>query len=295
MTAIPFTKMVGTGNDFVVVDARRLRRSSLKKAWPKISVRVCDRRRGVGADGLLVLEPSRAAHVRMRIFNPDGSEAQMCGNGARCVALYLQGRARKGSVTIETGSGIVSGTVHGQQVAMRMTDPTELRLDRPVTVDRTRRRIGFINTGVPHAVVPVTRLDEIDVERLGRALRHHRAFSPRGANIDFIQPDARRNDYLRVRTYERGVEAETLACGTGVAASAVVQTLWQHGRGGASTALGNGTRRHEAKVETRSGDVLTVSFAVQGRGRSVRVTDLVLEGEASFVFRGKIQWPLRRN
>ena len=176
---------------------------------------------------------------------------------------------------------------------MRMTNPTELRLDRPVTVDRARRRIGFINTGVPHAVVPVTRLDEVDVERLGRALRHHRAFSPRGANVDFIQPDARRNGYLRVRTYERGVEAETLACGTGVAASAVVQMLWQHRRGEASAASGNGTRRHTVKVETRGGDVLTVSFAVKGRGRSLRVTDLVLEGEASFVCRGEIDWPLR--
>ena len=222
----------------------------------------------------------------------------MCGNGARCVTLYLrngargEGRgARGGPVRIETKAGILSARVRGARVAMRMTDPTELQLARSLTVDRGRHRIGFINTGVPHAVVPVTRLDAVDVERLGRALRRHRAFSPRGANIDFIQPSARRTGSLRVRTYERGVEAETLACGTGVAASAVVHTLWRHHR-----ARGHGApRRHEVKVETRSGDVLTVSFAVEGRGHSARVTDLVLEGGASLVFRGEINWPRRRH
>ena len=293
MTMIPFAKMVGTGNDFIVVDGRRRQLARLANAWPVVSRAVCDRRTGIGADGLLVLAPSRAAHIRMRVFNPDGSEAQMCGNGARCVALYLSADAKsRGQVTIQTKAGVLSAKIRGHRVAMRMTDPTELQLDRPLTVDRGQRRIGFINTGVPHAVVPVTRLDEVDVERLGRALRRHRAFSPRGANVDFIQPDARRKGYLRVRTYERGVEAETLAYGTGVAASAVVQTLWQHQRGREN---GGSRRRHGVKVETRSGDVLDVSFAVEGRGRSVRVTDLVLEGEASLVFRGEIHWPISKS
>ena len=286
MTRIPFAKMVGTGNDFVVVDARRRALARLANAWPAISRAACDRRTGIGADGLLVLEPSRVAQIRMRVFNPDGSEAEMCGNGARCVARYLGG-----SVTIQTKAGVLSARVRGARVAMRMTDPTELQLSRSLTVGRGRHRVGFINTGVPHAVVPVTRLDAMDVERVGRGLRRHRAFSPRGANIDFIQPDARRKGALRVRTYERGVEAETLACGTGVAASAVVQTLWQHHR-----ERGNGVlRRHAVKVKTRSGDVLTVSFAVEGRGHSIRVTELVLEGGASLVFRGEINWPRRRH
>ena len=295
MTTIPFAKMVGTGNDFVVVDARRPGVASLKRAWPAVSRAVCDRRAGIGADGLLVLEPSHAADIRMRVFNPDGSEAEMCGNGARCVALYVRNGARgtghgaRGRpVTIETKAGVLSATVRGTRVAMRMTDPTGLTLDYPSAAGSGRRRVGFINTGVPHAVVPVARLNAIDVEHLGRALRHHRAFSPGGANVDFIQPDPRRNNYLRVRTYERGVEAETPACGTGVAASAVVQTLWRHGH-----AAGNGKlRRHTVNVETRSGDVLAVSFSAQGCGRDLRVTDLVLEGEAALVFRGDITWPL---
>ena len=277
---ISFTKMVGTGNDFIVIDARHPRLASLASAWPAVSRMVCDRRTGIGADGLLILEPSRVARIRMRVFNPDGTEARMCGNGARCVALYLQRGSGRRFVTVETKAGVVSGAVHGRRVAMRMTDPTQVQLDRPLTPGRGRHRIGFINTGVPHAVVPVTRLDAVDVEGLGRALRRHHAFSPAGANVDFIQPDARRKDYLRVRTYERGVEGETLACGTGVAASAILQTLWLHQRG-----------RQKMAVETRSKDVLTVSFTIEGNGRSPRVTELVLEGEASLVFRGEINWP----
>ena len=296
MMRIPFAKMVGTGNDFVVVDARHRPLVRLAKAWPLVSRAACNRRTGIGADGLLVLEPSRVAQIRMRVFNPDGSEADMCGNGARCVALYLrngargEGRGARGRpVTIETKAGVLSGAVRGHRVAMRMMDPTGLKLNHPLKADRGRRRIGFINTGVPHAVVPVERLDDVDVERLGRVLRYHRSFLPGGANVDFIQPDPHRKQYLRVRTYERGVEGETLACGTGVAASAILQTLWQERRGRGNGAL----RRREAKVETRSGDVLAVSFAVTGHGRDVRVTDLVLEGGASLVFRGEISWPLR--
>ena len=289
---IPFAKMVGTGNDFVVVDARRRRVAQLAKAWPVLSRAACNRRTGIGADGLLVLEPSRGAEIRMRVFNPDGSEADMCGNGARCVARYLRaGAGTERPVTIETKAGVLSATVRGHRVATRMTDPIGLELTHSLKGDRGRRRIGFINTGVPHAVVPVQRLDDVDVERLGRVLRYHRSFLPGGANVDFIQPDPRRKNYLRVRTYERGVEGETPACGTGVAASAILQTLWQDRRG-----RGNGTpRRRKAKVETRSGDVLAVSFAVKGHGRDVRVTDLVLEGDAALVFRGEIVWPLRRN
>lgn len=292
---IPFTKMVGAGNDFLLVDARRLGLSRLP--WRRVSQTLCDRRRGVGADGLLVLERSRSADVRMRVFNPDGSEAEMCGNGARCVALYLRETGDRGQetgdrklrrarrVTIETEAGVLSGRVRGEWVAMRMTDPTNLTLGLAVPVSGRRLRLGCVNTGVPHAVVRVSALDRVDVLGLGRALRCHRRFAPCGTNVDFIQP-AGRAGRLRIRTYERGVEGETLACGTGVAASAIIHTLSRPGR------VNGQARRHRVDVETRSGDHLAVSFhVVPTPGGPPRVSDVTLEGTARYVFEGTARWP----
>ena len=250
--AIPFAKMVGTGNDFIVVDTRTHPRPALQRRWGSVARALCDRRTGIGADGLLVLEPSRSADVRMRVFNPDGSEAEMCGNGARCVAQYVQ-RARRGrqsSVTIDTAAGLLDATVHRDRVAVRMTDPTALRLDLELDVKRRRIRLGAVNTGVPHAVVPVAALDEVDVSGLGRALRHHRAFGPQGTNVNFIQTDADHPDRLRIRTYERGVEEETLACGTGVTASALIHALSHGPRSGSHGAATIGVA---AECRTRWG------------------------------------------
>ena len=295
MTAqIPFTKMVGTGNDFIVVDARRRPLSALKSHWPSISQAVCDRHEGIGADGVLVLEPSASADVKMRVFNPDGSEAQMCGNGARCVALYLRqvtsGKWKAGRnkpVRIESKAGVLTATVTDGRVAMRMTDPTDLRPDLSLETEGRRIRAEFINTGVPHLVVPVADLEAVDVLGLGRALRSHRVFAPQGTNVNFIQPDGARSGRLRIRTYERGVEEETLACGTGIAASAIIHGL--------SRPSGNGQgRRVRLEVMPRSGDVLTVAFTAASDGKKVRVTDVMLEGPAVRVFDGAVSWPLSR-
>ena len=288
MIRIPFAKMVGTGNDFIVVDTIRHPRPSLRVQWRSISRAVCDRHTGIGADGLLVLEPSRRADVRMRVFNPDGSEAQMCGNGARCVARYLHTSVtRKHPITLETMAGVLSATVRGRQVAIQMTDPTGVRLGLPMTVEGRTLRLSCVDTGVPHAVVPVRQLEAVDVARTGRALRYHRAFAPRGANVNFIQPDPSRPGRIRIRTYERGVEEETLACGTGVAASAIVYALSPAGR-----SHRNGHSRCHVEVQTRSGDLLRVSFAAQGRGMP-RIRNLVLEGPADHVCDGVFPWPLR--
>lgn len=296
MTRIPFTKMVGTGNDFIVVEARRHRLTALKRQWPAISRALCDRHAGIGADGLLVLEPSRRADVKMRVFNPDGSEAEMCGNGARCVAQYIaQGAGGRGHgargepVTIETMAGVLSANVRANRVAMRMPDPTELQPNLAIGVNGRKLRMGFVNTGVPHAVVATERLEGIDVNSLGRQLRFHRAFSPRGSNVNFVQPAGRTNR-LRVRTYERGVEHETLACGTGVVASAVIHVLRhdpQRQRDGRD-------RQHRVQVITRSRDVLTVTFTVHGEGNRWRVRDVVLEGPTTRIFEGVVGDPQRR-
>ncbi len=324
-TQVPFTKMVGTGNDFLVIDARTPRLRPLRGRWRAMSRTLCDRQRGVGADGLLVLERSRRATVRMRVFNPDGSEAEMCGNGARCVALYeatsprtklpiAGGLARRnvslrrtvlapdcevqcgvgasdqrpatqqnGSVTIETGAGVLSAQTHRGRVALRMTDPSEILLDGSLTIGGRRLAYGFVNTGVPHVVIATTSLERVDVMRLGRAIRSHRQFAPRGTNVNFIHAHARRPWSLQVRTYERGVEGETLACGTGITASAIVHALHRGAR----------SRRCQVEVTPRSGDRLTVSFDVRQAGSRLRVTQVVLEGPATRVFNGTVGWPIR--
>ena len=246
----------------------------------------------------------------------------MCGNGARCVARYVHDRRRparrhqRGSrdVSIQTAGGLLGAIVRGDRVRMRLPDPAELHVGREVTVEGRRVRAATINTGVPHAVVRVSALDQLDVDRLGRALRHHWAFGPRGTNVNFIQGRITEPRRLRVRTYERGVEQETLACGTGVAASAVVHALTSGMSRGPHRAAGNGVpRAYSVDVETRSGDRMTVSFRVvpacrapaclavlgagrrgAGRpsGRGVRVTDLVLEGAARRICKGTVVWPL---
>jgi len=242
---------------------------------------------GRDSDGLLVLEPVHAADVKMRIFNPDGSEAEMCGNGARCAGLYLKdgSRQRRGAVTIATQAGKVTATVSGNRVAIRMPDPRGLRVDLRVRVDHRPWQLTYIDTGVPHVVAVVDRLDRVDVERVGRQLRFHRAFHPRGTNVDFVEVDSGMPSQLRIRTYERGVEAETLACGTGVVAAAVIQAL-RPGR----KAIGTAQR---IEVETKSGERLTVRLAVRVAGKTRRVTDVFLEGAVRWVCRGVFPWPLK--
>ncbi len=295
MSVIRFTKMVGTGNDFAIVDVRHQRLMPRRGQWSAISRALCDRHRGVGADGLLVLEPSTRADIKMRIVNADGSEAEMCGNGARCVAVLLAGAdARRRLVTIETMAGVLSATVSGDRVALHMTDPTDLKLGRSLSIGRHRFQAGCVNTGVPHLVVPVAGLEQIDVPQLGRALRFHRQFAPHGTNVNFVQADATRSNRLRIRTYERGVEAETLACGTGVTAAALLHVLNRAPHRGSSHAHVNGQAQHyRVEVTTRSQDVLSVSFRVTWNGSTPRMTDVVLEGPARRVFDGTISWPMK--
>ena len=323
---VPFTKMVGTGNDFIVVDTRRERLASRAVRWGAFSRACCDRRSGIGADGVLVLEPSKTSTVKMRVINPDGSEAKMCGNGARCVALYLReatsphtklasegksktfgvgasdkpaaarvrggpGRqtTRNGHVTIETMAGVLSAQVRGHRVAIRMTNPTGLQLDQLLVIGRKRIRYGFVDTGVPHVVVRVAALDTVDVGGLGRALRYHARFSPKGTNVNVIQPDPSRANRLRIRTYERGVEAETLACGTGAVAAAILHEASQAGKARPHGPM----KTRSVEIETRSGDVLTVSLAIRRLGSRLSITEVVLEGPATRVFDGCVSWPMR--
>lgn len=266
MKKIAFTKMVASGNDFVIVDA--ISHKPYAVCLKRLARQICDRKFGIGADGLLVLEKSKRADIRMRIFNADGSEAEMCGNGARCAALYIGNRR----VGIETKAGMVKSQVNGNNVKIRLTGPAGFKLNIPIRVNRRALQVNFINTGVPHAVIFVEGLEKIDVENLGRQIRYHKKFAPRGTNVDFIEVLSR--DSIKVRTYERGVEGETLACGTGAVAAALISAygIWH-------MAYGKGI-----KVKTKSGEILKVYFEKINNC----FKNVWLEGKVNIVYKGEL-------
>jgi diaminopimelate epimerase len=212
---ISFTKMHGAGNDFIVIDDRSLQFPLDDKAFIQ---GMTTRREGIGSDGILLLQPSDTALFRMRFINPDGGEQDMCGNGARCIARYAFDLGVAGEqMDIETGAGLVRAEIDGEQVRLDLTEPADQRLDLPTGLEWT---VDFINTGVPHAVAWVDDVRALDISTYGPLLRSHDLFQPKGTNANFAGVEA--DSTLSMRTYERGVEAETLACGTGAAAVAVL-------------------------------------------------------------------------
>jgi diaminopimelate epimerase len=266
MKSIKFTKTVASGNDFVVIDNLR----AIIKNRAVFAKGICDRKYGVGADGLLLLEKTRVADVKMRIFNADGSEAEMCGNGARCFAFWLakNRKTKTGNLNIETKAGIIKSFVGNENVRINLTDPKNIKLGIIVALNKRNIRVNFIDTGVPHAVIFVDGLDNMDVNQIGSSVRYHHKFSPRGTNADFVE--VLNDNTISVRTYERGVEVDTLACGTGSVASALI------------FALKTGTN-NVIKVRTRSGEVLKVLFKKSGNN----FHDVWLEGKARIVHKGE--------
>lgn len=262
-----FTKMNGAGNDFVMID-NRAGKVQLK---PEQIVHICDRHRGVGADGILLLEKgSNGADFRMRYYNRDGGEAEMCGNGARCFARFANKvAAAPTKISFETPAGLIRGELHGELVTLQMSDPKDLQLNVALEVEGEDALIHYINSGVPHVVVPVARADVVHVFSRGRAIRRHEMFSPAGANVNFIEKRGPRK--ISVRTYERGVEDETLACGTGVVASALIFAAIEKADG-------------PIDVTVRSGSHLSVDFE-RAEDCFVNVT---LTGPAEFAFEGTI-------
>ena len=263
-----FTKMNGAGNDFVMLDNRagniHLNRAQI--------ARICDRHRGIGADGILLLETtSNGADFRMRYFNGDGGEAEMCGNGARCFARFANRVAgAQGKISFETLAGEIGAELQDELVTLRLSDPSDLRLNIALRTAGKNRTVHFINSGVPHVVVPVSQIDEVDVRQDGAAIRRHEMCLPKGANVNFIEK--REGKRIAVRTYERGVENETLACGTGVVASALIFSATENSGG-------------PVGVRVRSGDELTVAFEKNGS----EFRNVTLTGPAEFVFEGTIE------
>jgi diaminopimelate epimerase len=263
-----FTKMNGAGNDFVMLDNRG---SELQLRSEQIA-RICDRHRGVGADGVLVLEPAaNGADFRMRYYNADGGEAEMCGNGARCFARYadrVAGPMEK--LSFETPAGVIGAELQGDLVRLAMSDPTDLRVAITIPLPDGPLPAHFVNSGVPHVVVAVVDdLEHVDVRGLGSAIRRAKMFEPKGTNANFVEQRGERQ--ISIRTYERGVEDETLACGTGVVASALVFAAIQRING-------------PIGVLVRGGNELQVDFERQGD----QFKNVTLTGPAEFVFEGEI-------
>jgi diaminopimelate epimerase len=266
-TPVPFYKMQGCGNDFVVIDNRALKLPQERMAgW---AVKVCRRAFGVAADGLFFLEDAPAGSglaYRWHFYNSDGSRAEMCGNAARCAArlAHAIGLAPE-SHSFGTDAGPIAAQVFPDTglVKVQLTPPRDLTLDIDLSLDADILRVHFVVMGVPHAVLFVEDISVADVARLGREVRYHGQFAPAGTNVNFVQVlDA---ETMLLRTYERGVEAETYACGTGAAASQIIASAL--GRTGPS-----------ARITTTGGETLGVSLE-DGK--------VFLQGAAELTFRGE--------
>jgi diaminopimelate epimerase len=267
---IPFLKMHGAANDFVVIDHRAPFLPAVAGELESLVQRLCDRRRGVGADGVLLLERDPDLDFAMRYFNADGRPAEFCGNGARCLARLAldRGLGSGGEVRFRTAVGAMRArpSAEGRGIELRFGavdgwEPVE-------TLEAAGRSFAgrLLRTGVPHFVVPVERVEWVPVQEWGTALRHHARFGAAGANVDFVARLA--PGRLAMRTYERGVEAETLACGSGAMASA----LW---------AVAEGDRPPIAVV-TAGGDELLVGLTRDGAR-----WDVTLTGPAEVAFAGE--------
>ena len=264
---IKFYKMSGAGNDFVLLSGRAFNSAALGK----LAVKLCDRKAGIGADGLLYVNKAAAGKISLRYFNSDGSEA-FCGNGSRCAAwwAYSSGLVKGRNFELATIRGVLPVLVTGhEKIKMRMPAVPSVALNHKGKYPFPVKAVHFLNTGVPHAVVPLNRIDTLDVNSFGRILRFHTTFGPAGANVDFV---SLRGARLAIRTYERGVEAETLACGTGITAAAIALGLEK----GLAVPV---------RVTARSGENFKVWFKP---GLSGSVDDIYIEGPAKVVFEGTI-------
>ena len=267
MQSIPFMKLSGAGNDFVIINNLDGVVSENQEAFV---MKVCARRLSVGADGLLLVDPSDAADFRMRYFNADGGEVETCGNGARCISkfAYVQGIASQ-RMRFETLAGIYDAEILGENVKVRMSDPTDIRLGFELELTDGLHQADFANTGVPHVVYPVEDLAQTDVFNLGKQTRYHQEFQPAGTNANFVTVTDRH--HMEIRTYERGVEDETLACGTGSIASAIVSCL-------------KGEVDSPVSLRSTGGFVLTIHFDRVGK----EIKNVHLEGDARIIYSGEL-------
>jgi len=268
--SIFFTKMSGSGNDFIIIDNRELViEASAKRDFVS---KICVPKISVGADGVIFIENSEKFDFKWDFYNGDGSSAEMCGNGGRCVARYAyEKKIAPEKMSFETTAGIIKAEIKGSYVRIKLTSPENLQRNLDIILNEKTFRVDCLNTGVPHTIVYTQDIMNEDVCGVGRGIRSHSKFSPAGTNVDFVQKHG--EDELRVRTYERGVEDETLACGTGVVASALLASL-------------AGMVQPPVRVQTQGGEVLTVDF--EATDGDENFGEVFLEGSAKFVFEGTL-------
>lgn len=264
--AIEFYKMSGSGNDFIIIDNRDL---SLDVGnLSDFARKVCQRNFSVGADGLVVIEPSVKADFKWRFYNSDGSVAEMCGNASRCVARFAHRKGIAGKkMTWETIAGIIGAEVKGDTAKVKLTDPSAVETGIKIETEGKKLILDSIDTGVPHAVVFVDDIDNYDVYNIGRKIRFHKKFAPRGTNADFASVINRHK--IKVRTYERGVEDETLACGTGMVAAVL-------------TAAQRGLVDSPTEVLVKSEETLRIYF----EKKNGLWKEIFLEGKVKMVYQG---------
>ena len=271
MVKIPFIKMVGAGNDFIVIDPQT------KFDYVKFTQQICSRHTGVGADGVLVVDKSSTSDYHMRIFNADGSEAEMCGNGARCMAVHITSHLKpaKELFGMETLAGEILAESEGEVARVRLSNPKDYMPRLNITVANQKLEVHHIDTGVPHTIVFVDGLQEVDVDSLGRLIRNHPRFAPRGTNVNFVE--RAREGMVAVRTYERGVEAETQACGTGAVASALIGFM------NANPSVKE-LKSASMKVLTVSKEILEVTFDLS---EATKIDNVWLKGTAKVIAKGE--------
>ena len=266
MEKISFAKLSGAGNDFAIIDNRQ---NVIPGNREDFVEKVCARRVSVGADGLLLVGNSDEADFKMRYFNSDGGEVETCGNGARCIAqfAYTEKIVPSRKMKFETRAGIYSAEILEDSVKLGMSDAVGMKLDFPLELSDGVHTVSFINSGVPHVIFLVDELENLDVVKLGRETRYHKKFQPEGTNANFIR--IRDENALDIRTYERGVEDETLACGTGCIAASIA-------------AAAAGKAKSPIVAHTRGGYLLKIYFTLDPQGAK----EVFLEGDARIIYKG---------
>lgn len=263
---IPFSKYSGCGNDFIIIDNRA---GIFPLENPLLVQRLCARRTGVGADGIILLENSNSADYRMRIINADGSEAEMCGNGIRCLARFISELSLpKTSIQFETKGGLVKTVLSGDSVQAEMPIPTDLHWNRSLQISGKTVIVHTLNTGVPHAVLFVDDLPSTHWMQLAPQIRYHSDFGTTGTNVNFARVEGSK---VFLRTYERGVEGETLACGTGATATALA----------ASQLYGI---ESPITIVPASGDLLEIQF----QQRDKEFSNVIMRGPAHHIYKGTL-------
>jgi diaminopimelate epimerase len=268
---VPFTKMSGAGNDFIVIDHRVPLIPEVEQ--PDFAKRVCRRMFSVGADGLIFIEDSAVADFRWRFYNGDGSVAEMCGNGARCAARFAHAKGIAGtSMSFETLAGLIEAEIckDDESVRLRMTTPIDFRTGLSVMLDGRERSLSFVNSGVPHVVLFVEDEEVVPLREWGQIIRFHPLFQPAGTNVNFVQKVG--ENTIRVRTYERGVEDETMACGTGAVASALFSATCN-------------LAQSPVTVVTSGGERLTILFDLL---EGPQAENVFLQGPARIIYEGNL-------